>query len=217
VAVIALKGGSGKTTVATHLALAAHLRGVGTLVVDIDPQRSSENILAIRADPGPTCVTASGGKLMAIQFAAIGLGKQLLIVDTPAGLLEDVTEAIVLADFAVMVVRPTLIDLSGLARTLSIVRRLGKASTVVVNQAPAAREGVEAPLVKRALRGLEFMQAPVAPVIVRSRSIYQTALETGRSAEETADAAAAEEIAALWDFIDAAIAVTPHEAESSGR
>ncbi len=34
VAVIALKGGSGKTTVATHLALAAHLRGTPVLVAD---------------------------------------------------------------------------------------------------------------------------------------------------------------------------------------
>ena len=40
-AVIALKGGSGKTTVATHLALAAHLRGRQTLVVDTDPQNSA--------------------------------------------------------------------------------------------------------------------------------------------------------------------------------
>ena len=49
VAVIALKGGSGKTTIAMHLALAAHLRGVDTLVADIDPQRSAEGILSARA------------------------------------------------------------------------------------------------------------------------------------------------------------------------
>jgi chromosome partitioning protein len=212
VAVIALKGGSGKTTVATHLALAAHMRGVETLLADIDPQRSAENILASRAEPGPAWVGTSGAKLMSAQFAALGLKKQLLIVDTPAGAIEDVSEAIVLADFAVLVVRPTLIDLSGLARSLSLVRKLGKPYVVVVNQAPAAREGVEAPLVKRALRGLDYMKAPVAPVIIRSRSIYQTALETGRSAEEGPDLAAAEEIAALWDFLAVQIAAAPAEA-----
>jgi chromosome partitioning protein len=209
VAVIALKGGSGKTTVATHLALAAHLRGVDTLVVDIDPQRSAENILASRSDSGPACVVASGATLMAAKFGALSARKQLLIIDTPAGVLEDVSEAVVLADFAVLVVRPTLIDLSGLARTLTLVRRLGKPSSVVVNQAPFAREGVEPPLVKRALRGLEYMRAPVAPVILRARSIYQTALETGRSVEEGADAAAAGEVAALWAFVEAEIADAP--------
>ncbi|MEJ0064247.1 MAG: ParA family protein [Caulobacteraceae bacterium] len=138
-AVIALKGGSGKTTVATHLALAAHLRGVDTQVIDLDPQRSAENILSSRRDPGPACMIAAGSTLMAAQFAALGLHKRLLVIDTPAGAVEDVSEAIVLADFTVLVVRPTLIDLSGLARSLLMVRRLGKPSTVVVNQAPFAR------------------------------------------------------------------------------
>jgi chromosome partitioning protein len=143
---------------------------------------------------------------MGAKFGAVGLGKQLLIIDTPAGAVEDVGEAIVLADFVVMVVRPTLLDLAGLTRTFMMVRRLGKPATVIVNQAPVARENIEPPLVKRALKGLTYMQAPVAPVILRSRTIYQTALETGRSAEEMTDAAAAAEVGALWDYLAAEIA-----------
>jgi chromosome partitioning protein len=154
IAVISLKGGSGKTTVATHLALAAHLRGVDTLVVDIDPQHSVQDVLGARQDPGPSCITSTGAKLLAAQFAAVGLKKELMILDTPAGALEEVSEAIVLADFAVMVVRPTLLDIAGLVRTLRMVRQLGKPATVVVNQAPPQRENVEPPLVRRALRGL---------------------------------------------------------------
>jgi chromosome partitioning protein len=205
IAVIALKGGSGKTTVATHLALAAHLRGVHTLVVDTDRQRSALNVLAARDNGGPDCVASTGAKLMASQFAAVGARKELLIIDTPAGAVEDVTEAIVLADLSLMIARPTLLDLAGLAPTLSIVRRLGKPGVVVMNQAPVPREEIEAPLVKRALRALDHMQAAVAPTILRSRAIYQTALETGRSAEEMNDPAAASEIAALWDYVDATL------------
>ena len=205
VAVISLKGGSGKTTVATHLALAAHRRGIATLLADTDPQRSSTDVLSIRAEPGPDVVTVSGPKLMLTKFTALAAGKQLMIIDTAAGAVEDVGEALVLADFAVMVVRPTLLDLAGLARTIAIVRRLAKPYTVVLNQAPIAREGVEPPVVKRAIKGLEYMQVPLAPVILRSRAIYQTALETGRSAEEMADATAAAEIAELWDFVDASL------------
>ena len=204
-AVIALKGGSGKTTVATHLALAAHLRGLETLLVDIDPQASSHEVLSARQGPGPECLTSTGARLMAAQLAAVGLKKDLMLIDTPAGVVEDVCEAIVLADAAVMVVRPTLLDIAALARTLALVRRLKKPSTVVVNQAPVPREGVEAPTVKRALRALEYMRLPVAPVIVRARAIYQTAVETGRSAEELGDQAAVREIAGLWDYIDKAL------------
>jgi chromosome partitioning protein len=114
--------------------------------------------------------------------AAVGLKKDFLIIDTPAAVLEDVGAAIVLADVAVMVVRPTLLDLAGLVRTLSLVWRLGKPSIVVVNQ------------------------APLAPVILRSRAIYQTALESARSVEEMPDKAAAEEMAALWEFVEGKIA-----------
>jgi chromosome partitioning protein len=208
IAVIALKGGSGKTTVATHLALAAHLRGTSTLVADVDPQHSARDLLDARSEPGPDCVTTTGAKLLAAQFAAGGLQKELLVIDTAAGAVEDVGEALVLADLAVMVVRPTLLDIAGLARTLSIVRRLGKPSTVVVNQAPVAREGSEAPVVRRALRALDYMQAPVAPVILRSRTIYQVALERGRSAEEMTDKAAAKEVAALWEYVEGQLAAS---------
>lgn len=202
-AIVALKGGSGKTTIAAHLAIAAHLRGLDTLVVDTDPQRSSSEVLAAREGPGPQCMAASGARLLAMQIEAVTLRKQLLIIDTPAGALEDVSEAIVLSDLAVMVVRPTLLDIAALARTVGIVRRLKKPSVVVVNQAPTARAGIEPPLMQRALRALNYMRLPIAPTIVRARSIYQTALETGRSAEEMGDAAAAREIAALWDYVEA--------------
>ena len=214
-AVIALKGGSGKTTMATHLALAAHRRGVGTLLVDLDPQHSAHNVLSARGEPGPACVTSSGATLMAAQLAALGLGKQLMIIDTQAAVVEDASEAIVLADLAVMVARPTLLDLAGLAPAVRIVRQLGKPSIVVLNQAPAAREGAESPQVARALRALDHMGAIVAPTIVRSRTIYQTALETGRSAEEMWDAAAKREIATLWKFVDAALAASADGARRS--
>lgn len=204
-AVIALKGGSGKTTVATHLALAAHRRGLDTLLVGTDPQFSARDILSAREAPGPAYVESSGRNVLAAQFAALAERKDLLIVDTPAGVVETVSEAIVVADFVLMVARPTLIDLSGLARTLMLVRRLGKVCAVVVNQAPVARENVEAPLVKRAMKGLDYMKVDVAPAILRSRAMYQVSLERGRSVEEGSDQHAAREVAALWDYVAGAM------------
>ena len=210
IAVIALKGGSGKTTVATHIALAAHLRGLDTLVADVDPQRSATEVLSARQGGGPDHMILSGPSLMAAQIAAVGLGRDLMVIDTPAGAIEDLGEAIVLADLAIMVVRPTLLDIAALVRTLEVVRRLRKPSIVVVNQAPVSREGVEAPVVKRAMRALEYMRLPVAPTILRTRAIYQTALETGRSAEEASDVIAAREFASLWDYV-AALALPVRE------
>ena len=126
--------------------------------------------------------------------------------------MEDAGEALALCDLAVLVVRPTLLDIAGLVRSISLVRKLAKPHTVVVNQAQIAREGVEPPVVKRALRGLDYMQAPLAPSILRSRTIYQTALETGRSAEEGGDPTAAREVAALWEHVAELLAKEKDEA-----
>jgi chromosome partitioning protein len=202
IAVIALKGGSGKTTLATHIALAAYLRGLRTLVADVDPQRSATAVLDARDGGGPKCVGMSGSNLFAAQIAAVGAGMDAMVIDTAAGAVEDVGQAIVLADLSLLVVRPTLLDIAATVRTVDIFRRLKKEAVVVVNQAPVPRGGVEAPVVKRALRALEFMRLPVVPTIVRSRSVYQTSLETGRSAEEAFDVTAAAEIAALWAFVE---------------
>lgn len=201
IAVIALKGGSGKTTLAAHMALAAHLRGLQALVADVDPQRSASEVMTAREAEGPRCVTVSGAGLFAAQLAAVASGVELMVIDTAAGAVEDVGQALVLADLALLVVRPTLLDIAALARTWEIVRRLNKSALVVVNQAPVPRGGVEAPVVKRALRALDYLRLPIAPTILRNRAAYQTALESGRSAEEAADATAAREIAALWAYV----------------
>lgn len=205
IAVIALKGGSGKTTVASHIALAAHRRGLDTVLIDTDPQASARDVFSAREEPGPLVATGSGPELMMAQFDAVGAKRDLMVIDTAAGAVEDVSEALVLADLSILVVRPTLLDIAGMARSYTLVRRLGKPVMVVMNQAPVAREGSEAPLVKRAMKALDYMRAPVAPVIIRSRSIYQTGLERGRSAEESQDKAAAQEIADLWGYVKATL------------
>jgi chromosome partitioning protein len=212
IAVIGLKGGSGKTTIAAHMALAAHLRGLKTLVADVDPQHSSSEVFKARTTPGPGCLPAAGAELFAVQIAAVGGHVDLLVIDTAAGAVEEVGQAIVLADLCLLVVRPTLLDLAAMVRTVEIVRRLNKAAIVVVNQAMPARDGAEPPLVKRALRALEFMRLPVAPTLMRSRAVYQTALETGRSAEEAWDETAAKEVADLWAFVER-FAFAHHEDE----
>lgn len=202
ITVVALKGGSGKTTLATHIALAAHLRGLKTIVADTDPQRSATEVLGARKGEGPKCVGAWGPSVFAAQIAAVGSGMDAMVIDTAAGAVEDVTQAIVVGDLSLLVVRPTLMDIAAAVRTVDIVRRLKKPAMVVVNQAPVSRDGVEPPTVKRAMRALELMRLPIVPTILRSRSVYQLALETGRSAEECFDVNAAREIAALWTFIE---------------
>ena len=66
VAVIGRKGGSGKTTIAVHLAIGFHRRGRRTVLADADPQRSSIEVLKARTAPGPEAIATSGAKLFAL-------------------------------------------------------------------------------------------------------------------------------------------------------
>lgn len=203
IAVIARKGGSGKTTVATHLALAAHLRGRQVLVADTDAQRSVTHVLRGRKASTPTWVETAGSKLFALQLAAQKDATDLMVVDTPAVVEDEIGSAIVIADLSLLVIRPTFLDLAAAIQTAEIVRRLRKPALIVMNQAPVPRGGVEPPAVKKALEALRLMRLPVIPTILRSRAAYQTALETGRSAEEMDGAQeAASEVADLWTFIE---------------
>jgi chromosome partitioning protein len=203
IAVIARKGGSGKTTVAVHMAIAAHLRGKKALLADSDPQRSSSTVLKGRAGCGPTVCETCGVELVRLQTGAVRAGVEALFIDTPAGAEDELAHAIVLADLSLLVIRPTFLDFAAAIRTAEVLRRLRKPGLIVLNQAPVARAGAEPPLVKKAQEALRIMRLPVAPTILRARAAYQSALESGSSVEELSNAApAAQEIADLWSYVE---------------
>ncbi len=209
VAVVGRKGGSGKTTLAVHLAMGFVLRGRTTILADADPQRSAIEVFkgrseaGDRSDPGPELIATSGSKLFALKTSAMNAGAEALVIDTPAVLEDETAKAVVLADLSLLVVRPTFLDLSAAVRTTSIIRQLRRPGLVVLNQAPAPRESVEPPIVKRAMEALDMLRFPIAPVVIRTRAVYQTVMESGRSVEELgADTLAAQEMRELCAFID---------------
>jgi len=206
IAVVARKGGSGKTTLAVHLALAGHLRGVRTVLADADPQRSASEALKGRAGPGPKRVETSGPKLFALVDASQRAGHELLIVDTPCGPEQEIGAAMAVADLVLVAVRPTFLDIAAAVRTIDTARRLGRPAWIVLNQAFSQRAGQEPPSVLKALEALRFSGLPVCPVVIRSRAVMQTALASGRSAEEFGPSPAERDIAALWRCLNEAIA-----------
>jgi chromosome partitioning protein len=203
IAVIARKGGSGKTTVAVHLAIAAHLRGRQVLLADADRQQSASTVLRGRAGAGPNFAETTGAELCKLQRVAVQRKIDAMVIDTAAGAEEDAAHAIVVADLTLLVIRPTFLDFAAAVETAAVLRRMGRPGVIVLNQAPVARAGVEPPLVRKAQEAVRLMRLPLAPTILRSRNVYQQALERGSSAEEIDPAApAAQEAADLWCFVD---------------
>ena len=205
IAVVARKGGAGKTTLAVHLAIAGYLRGIRTLLADSDPQRSASGALKGRTVPGPKLIETNGPKLFALHHMARRAGHELLVIDTPCGPEQDVAHAMAIADLTLIVVRPTFLDIAAAVRTTDTARRLGRPAQILVNQAYAMRQGREPASVVKALEALRFTNMPICPEVIRMRSSMQTALASGRSVEEYGPSPAEHDMAALWRHIRLAI------------
>ena len=199
--VASLKGGSGKSTIAMNLAITYSLGGSKTLLVDIDKQKSSTEATKGRTYDHLDITSSIGSKLHNVQFNAVKQGYDLIVVDTPAGSEEEILNAVVLSDLIILVIRPTILDLSTAATTNKLALQLSKPLIAVISQAPPSRDGVEPKSVRSAIRVLDALNIERTNTLLRSRQIYQTSLETGRAVTETEDLQAATEINGLLDEI----------------
>jgi len=207
-AIVARKGGAGKSTMAIHLAVGGFLRDRFVLLADMDPQGSSLESLGHRKSAGPMAKATTARKLFVCLEDARRAGFEDVLIDTAAGSDAERLEAIRLADVSLIVVRPTYLDIVAAAPTVTAVRSLGKPAIILLNQAPPVLKGLERRDVAKALAALELFGLPVSPAIIRLRQAYQRAPQLGVSVEESFDHEAAAEMSyacdLIWDFRQAA-------------
>ena len=142
IAVINAKGGSGKTTLALHLAVADVQQGRDVAVVDLDPQLTAANWSQRRSSPEPVVVACSVGRLGAELERLAGAGADVVLIDTPprwAGADTAARQAARVADLLVVPVRPTIVDLEAAVATLERLRSVTAAPVVAVLNGCAAR------------------------------------------------------------------------------
>ena len=82
VSVISQKGGSGKTTLALHLAVAASTAGRNTAVLDLDPQASAANRADRRTAELPVVRSAHASRLRHELRQIQDAGGEMVMVDT---------------------------------------------------------------------------------------------------------------------------------------
>jgi chromosome partitioning protein len=195
-AIISQKGGSGKTTVAVHLAVCAELQGKATLIIDLDPQASAIAWMRRRGDETPEVVNAEPTQLPnLLEKAKIG-GADLVIVDTAPHSDKAAAIAAQLADMVLVPCRPAAFDVEAISSTLNITKLASAKTAVLLNAVPV--QGTHGKEVSEGLSEIVM----VAPVQLYHRAAYFNAVNDGRSVEEyDPKGKAAQEIRELYNWV----------------
>ena len=212
VAIIAQKGGTGKTTLALSLAVEAQRQGKTAAVIDLDPQATATNWSDRREAETPVIISAQPGRLRHILDAARGQGADLVLIDTPARSEQAALEAAKTAVLVLVPCRPAIYDLENVATTAKLVGYAGgRPIAVILNGVPP--RGSKREQAEDVIRGLTL---PVCPVSFGYRAAFNDAGALGLTAGEyDPDGKAAQEIEQVYRFMSKLLKELPVQHEDA--
>lgn len=197
IAFLSQKGGTGKTTLAVHVAVVAQQAGEQVAIIDTDPQKSATSWGDVRQQSSPIVATAAAAQLDTVLSAAKQDGISLVVIDTAPHAAPDAVRVAQAVDVVVIPCRPTAFDLAAVAGAVDIVRAAKVRAVFVLSACPYRAPEIEETRVALSGYGLE-----VCPTVVTDRRAFARAIATGRGVTEfEADGKAAIEIQAVWKWI----------------
>ncbi|MEH6548094.1 MAG: ParA family protein [Sneathiella sp.] len=202
IAVASQKGGSGKTTLAGHLAVQAEMAGQGPVaLVDTDPQGSLSEWWNEREAETPLFARTTVERLSADIGRMEQMGIGLLIVDTPPAITSTIANVIGLADLLIIPTRPSPHDLRAVGATVELAEGLNTPLIFVVNGAtPRARITSEAAIALS-------QHGTLAPSVIHQRVDFASSMIDGRTTMElNPSSKSSEEISKLWSYVQERIA-----------
>ena len=122
IAVLNQKGGSGKTTIATHLARALQLGGSDVLLVDSDPQGSARDWAAVREDQ-PLTVVGIDRPTIDRDVKNVARKVDFVVIDGAPQAADLAVSAIKAADFVLIPVQPSPYDIWATADLVELVKQ----------------------------------------------------------------------------------------------
>ena len=205
-ACLSQKGGVGKTTLATSLAVLAEEAGLPTVLLDLDPQSSALSWKDARKPEAPYVAGATPPRLSRLLEDARAQGAKLVILDTAPNSDRGSLAVARASDLILVPCRPSAFDLGAIMSTLSLARDRTQTPTwVVLNAAP-----VRSKITEEAAEALRAQKAQVCPVVLHQRQDFVTPLAAGLTAVEWAPKGkAAEEARRLWAWAAKHLSLKP--------
>ena len=202
-AVLSRKGGTGKTTLAIHLAVAAERAGHTVILIDLDPQASAAKWNDHREDDAPFVVTAPASRLPEVLDRAKDGGATLAILDTAPHTETAALDAANVSQMALIPCKPALIDLQAITSTINVIRLANVPARIVFNAVPARGDRAE-----QAREAVKPFDVPCAPCNVGDRVAFVDSYNAGLTAQEYEPRGkASHEIASLYQYISAEMGV----------
>lgn len=190
-AVFNTKGGSGKSTISMHVGVAAS-ESINAVILDADPNKSSATWGKTRKTATPLVKETSSARLTAEIEALRGQGVDLVILDCPPSINADTVSLVAAADFVVVPVQPTILDVAGCYNATKMITSQQKPFVYVVSRCPTPSQDT-----RDAIAALE-KSGEVCPVVISDRIAFSRALAYGLAVTEYEKSGKAYDEAMQW-------------------
>lgn len=200
ISIVSSKGGVGKTTLTSALAVAAASEGARVALADLDPQGSLEGWLDRRGTDELAFMEAEKGS-EAVEEIDEGQ-YDYLFIDTPPAFISTIEDTISASDLVLIPLRASALDILASEDAVLMARAADKAHLCIINDAETRWKTTDA-----ASKYLTASKVPVAKTVITHRAAYLGAMTGGKTGPEIDKTGVAkDEIAGLWAEVKAQLA-----------
>jgi len=196
------KGGTGKTTLAVHLAMAfIKYHNLKVAIIDTDPQGSLGKWFMIRSEKNISNenLTFKTASLWGAQYESKTLKNDhdIVVIDTPPKIESDARPAIEAADLVIIPMAASHVDFWATGAIVEIAKKANKKILVQIN-----RSSQRSKLINKTNEFIKSLDLSSTKTIIGNRQIYTSAMGEGKTAvEKQKKGAAVEEIKNLSEQI----------------
>ena len=178
------KGGTGKTTLAVHLALAfIKFHNLKVAIIDTDPQGSLGKWFVIRSEKkvSNNNLTFKTASLWGAQYESKTLKKDndIVIIDTPPKIESDARPSIEASDLVIIPMTPSHVDFWATEAIIEIAKKAKKKILIQINRANRRSK-----LISKTNEYINSINVSATKTIIGHRQIYASSMGEGKTAVE---------------------------------